>query len=42
LSTSQRPEVPALTQDYPKRWHVEEFFKFNQALARIFHNSSNF
>ena len=33
LSTSQRPEVPALTQDYPKRWHVEEFFKFNQALG---------
>ena len=33
LSTSQRPEVPALTRDFPQRWHVEEFFKFNQALG---------
>jgi hypothetical protein len=33
LCTSQRPEVPTLTRDYPQRWHVEEFFKFNQALG---------
>lgn len=33
LGTSQRSQVPALTKDYPQRWHVEEFFKFNQALG---------
>jgi hypothetical protein len=33
LSTVQRPQVCALTQDYPQRWQVEEFFKFNQALG---------
>lgn len=22
-----------MTRDYPQRWHVEEFFKFNQALG---------
>lgn len=33
LSTVQRPQVCALTKDYPQRWQVEEFFKFNQALG---------
>jgi hypothetical protein len=33
LGTSQLSQVPALTKDYPQRWHVEEFFKFNQALG---------
>ena len=34
LATAKLAQVPALTKDYPQRWHVEEFFKFNQALAR--------
>jgi len=33
LSTSDRDEVEALTLDYPKRWHVEEFFNAHQALG---------
>lgn len=33
LSTADRDEVDALTLDYPKRWHVEEFFNANQALG---------
>jgi hypothetical protein len=33
LSTALRPEVQALTHDYPQRWKVEEFFKFNQAMG---------
>jgi len=33
LSTAQLPQVPTLTRDFPQRWHVEEFFKFNQALG---------
>ena len=33
LSTSRRSEAKALTKDFPQRWHVEEFFKFNQALG---------
>ena len=33
LSTARLPEIPALTKDFPQRWHVEEFFKFNQALG---------
>lgn len=33
LSTAKLPQVPALTKDFPQRWHVEEFFKFNQALG---------
>lgn len=33
LSTSDRDEVESLTIDYPKRWHVEEFFNANQALG---------
>jgi hypothetical protein len=33
LGTCELSQVPTLTQDYPQRWHVEEFFKFNQALG---------
>lgn len=33
LSTSDREEVDTLTLDYPKRWHVEEFFNAHQALG---------
>ena len=33
LSTTDHDPVDALTRDYPKRWHVEEFFNFNQALG---------
>jgi hypothetical protein len=33
LSTTDRDEVDALTVDYPKRWHVEEFFNAHQALG---------
>lgn len=33
LSTADREEVDPLTQDYPKRWHVEEFFNAHQALG---------
>jgi hypothetical protein len=33
LSTADRDEVEALTLDYPKRWHVEEFFNTHQALG---------
>ena len=33
LSTVLRPEVQALTQDYPQRWQVEEFFKFYQSMG---------
>ena len=33
LSTTDRDEVEAMTLDYPKRWHVEEFFNANQALG---------
>lgn len=33
LSTADREEVPTLTRDFPKRWHVEEFFNANQALG---------
>jgi len=33
LSTSERDEVDALTLDFPKRWHVEEFFNAYQALG---------
>jgi len=31
--TRDREEVAALTEEYPKRWHVEEFFNANQALG---------
>ena len=33
LSTNDREEVEALVSDFPKRWHVEEFFNANQALG---------
>jgi hypothetical protein len=33
LSTSDREEVDTLTLDYPKRWHVEEFFNAHQAMG---------
>lgn len=31
--TRTRPEVPTLTSDFPKRWHIEEFFRFDQHLG---------
>jgi hypothetical protein len=31
--TRDTQEVPALIEDYPKRWHLEEFFNANQALG---------
>jgi hypothetical protein len=33
LSTTDREEVDTLTLDYPRRWHVEEFFNAHQALG---------
>ena len=33
LSTSDREEVEALTRDFPRRWHIEEFFNASQALG---------
>lgn len=33
LSTRPCDELQSLTRDYPQRWSVEEFFKFNQALG---------
>lgn len=33
LATADRPELLDLTDHYPDRWHVEEFFKFHQALG---------
>ncbi len=33
LSTTDRNEAEALSRDYPKRWHIEEFFNANQALG---------
>ncbi len=33
VSTTDRDEVEALTCDFPKRWHVEEFFNANQSLG---------
>jgi hypothetical protein len=33
LSTTDCDEVEALTSEFPKRWHVEEFFNANQALG---------
>ena len=33
LSTADREEVDTLTLDFPKRWHVEEFFNASQALG---------
>jgi hypothetical protein len=31
--TRARPEVAALTSDFPDRWHIEEFFRFDQHLG---------
>jgi hypothetical protein len=33
LSTTDRDEVQLLTEEFPKRWHVEEFFNVDQALG---------
>jgi hypothetical protein len=33
VSTRARDGLDQLSSDFPKRWHVEEFFKFNQALG---------
>jgi hypothetical protein len=33
MATADRDEVAALTQHYPDRWHVEEFFNANQSLG---------
>jgi len=33
LSTTDRDEAEALSRDYPKRWHIEEFFNANQAFG---------
>jgi hypothetical protein len=33
VCTAARPEVPALTKDFPDRWHIEEFFRFDQHLG---------
>ena len=33
LSTAGRDILEALTIDYPKRWHVEEFFNAHQAMG---------
>jgi len=33
LSTALRPEVQALTEEYPQRWEVEGFFKCHQAMG---------
>jgi hypothetical protein len=33
LCTHNRDEVQALSQDYPQRWHVEEFFNTDQHLG---------
>jgi len=31
--TRPRPEVPTLTADFPERWRIEEFFRFEQDLG---------
>jgi len=33
LSTADGDEVEALTLEFPKRWHIEEFFNLDQALG---------
>jgi Transposase DDE domain len=33
VCTGQRDELEVLTDDYPKRWHVEEFFNREQGLG---------
>lgn len=32
-STTDRDIVKSLSQEYPKRWHIEEFFNVNQAMG---------
>jgi len=31
--TVDRPEVDIVTRDYPRRWHIEEFFNIHQGLG---------
>lgn len=33
FATGDRPELADLSEHYPERWHIEEFFKSNQALG---------
>lgn len=33
LGTADRDEVEALTGEFPKRWHIEEFFELDQSLG---------
>ncbi|MFA6135710.1 MAG: transposase [Phycisphaerae bacterium] len=33
ISTTNRDPVEALTRDYPRRWHIEEFFNCDQSLG---------
>lgn len=33
VCTALRDEIQVLTQEFPKRWHIEEFFNANQALG---------
>ena len=33
LATADREEVDALTLEFPKRWHIEEFFNLDQRLG---------
>jgi hypothetical protein len=33
VCTSPRAEVPVLTQDFPSRWRIEEFYRFDQDLG---------
>ncbi len=33
LSTTDREDLKQLTEDYPQRWHIEEFFNTDQALG---------
>jgi hypothetical protein len=33
LASTDRDAIAALTRDYPQRWHIEEFFNFEQALG---------
>ena len=33
LCTAERDEVEALTREYPKRWHIEDFFNHHQDLG---------
>lgn len=33
LCTADRPELPDLATHYPNRWHIEEFFNFDDAIG---------